>query len=66
MGKGEYLDNYLLAHYTSSAFVAYTGTTGNFTTFDSKYSRTASKGFFFTVDKNVASSEGEVKEIFLT
>lgn len=23
MGKGEYLDNYLLAHYTSSAFVIY-------------------------------------------
>ena len=23
MGKGEYLDNYLLAHYASSAFVIY-------------------------------------------
>ena len=23
MGKGEYLDNYLLAHYASSAFVVY-------------------------------------------
>ena len=46
-------------------FVAYTGTTGDFTVFDSKYSRTASKGFFFTVDRNVASSEGKIKEVFL-
>ena len=46
-------------------FVVYTGTTGNFTVFDSAFSKTASKGFFFTADKNVASSYGNVKEVFL-
>ena len=46
-------------------FVAYTGTATNFTTFDSSFSKTASRGFFFTADKNVASSYGNVKEVFL-
>ena len=46
-------------------FVAYTGTQGDFNTFNSKYSKTASKGFFFTVDKEVAKSYGNVKEVFL-
>ena len=46
-------------------FVAYTGTKEDFTTFDSKYSKTASKGFFFTADKKVAKSYGNVKEVFL-
>lgn len=46
-------------------FVAYTGTKGDFTVFDSKYSKTASKGFFFTADKEVAKSYGDVKEVFL-
>ena len=46
-------------------FVAYTGTATNFTTFDSSFSKTASGGFFFTADKNVASSYGNVKEVFL-
>ena len=46
-------------------FVAYTGTKEDFTTFDSKYSKTASKGFFFTADKEVAKSYGNVKEVFL-
>ena len=46
-------------------FVAYTGAKGDFTVFDSKYSKTASKGFFFTADKEVAKSYGDVKEVFL-
>lgn len=46
-------------------FVAYTGTKGDFTVFDSKYSKTASKGFFFTADKEVAKGYGDVKEVFL-
>lgn len=46
-------------------FIVYTGTLKDFDTFDSKYSRTASKGFFFTVDKEVAKSYGNVKEVFL-
>lgn len=45
--------------------IVYTGTLKDFDTFDSKYSRTASKGFFFTVDKEVAKSYGNVKEVFL-
>lgn len=46
-------------------FVAYTGAQEDFNTFDPKYSKTASKGFFFTVDKNIAKSYGNVKEVFL-
>ena len=46
-------------------FVAYAGVKGDFTVFDSKYSKTASKGFFFTADKEVAKSYGNVKEVFL-
>lgn len=46
-------------------FVAYTGTKGYFNVFDYKYSKTASKGFFFTADKEVAKSYGDVKEVFL-
>ena len=46
-------------------FIAYTGTTGDFTVFDSNFAKTASKGFFFTVDREVASSYGNVKPVFL-
>jgi len=46
-------------------FVTYTGVRGNFNTFNSKYSHTASGGFFFTASREVAQNEGKIKEVFL-
>lgn len=65
----DYLDKYIgiskVVDENGEPFIVYTGTLKDFDTFDSKYSRTASKGFFFTVDKEVAKSYGNVKEVFL-
>ena len=45
--------------------VVWHGTPYKFTKFDKKYARTASGGFFFSVDKNVASDYGKTMPLYL-
>lgn len=45
--------------------VMWHGTPYKFTKFDKKYARTASGGFFFSVDKNVASDYGKTMPLYL-
>lgn len=45
--------------------IVYTGTKKDFYEFKPEYTKTASKGFFFSVDKDVANTYGNVKAVFL-
>lgn len=46
-------------------FVVWHGTLNSFDEFKSEYANTASKGFFFSVDKNVASKHGSAMPLYL-